>query len=111
MPDEMDQLPAVLPAAMISHRMIMISITGKGRHAGESDAIFDDPEQLTVAQFLCRGLMQIRRLRIKAVPNRRVPAAVVPMTNRAVIRKMQPRFALNFGRDRKSTRLNSSHSQ
>src|SRR6266568_8978305 len=96
MADEMDQLPTVLSVTVVSARMIRI--IGKRGHTGESHAIFDNPEQFPIAQVLRRRFAQIRRFWIKAASNRRVPTAVVPMTYRAVIRKVQPGFALYFGR-------------
>src|SRR5215472_12652107 len=96
--DEMNQLPTVLAATVIPARVIMFEITGKSRHPRESDAIFDNPEQLSIAQFLRCRFAQVRGLGIKSASDRRVPAAVVGMANRTVIREVQPRLALNLGR-------------
>src|SRR5689334_12202334 len=97
MTDEMDQLPTILPAAVISACMVVLHIIRKGRHGGEAHAIFDNPEQFPVAQVLRRRFAQVRGLWIKAATDRRVSAAIVSMTNGAMIGKVQPRFALYFG--------------
>src|SRR5205807_10281621 len=80
MTNEMHQLPAVLPVAMICADMI--AVARKRRHAGEPDAVFDNPEQLAVAQLLGLRFAQVRRLGIEAIADWRIAAAIVPMTNR-----------------------------
>src|SRR5512137_269933 len=92
MPYKKHQFPAV------------VFCTGRSKswHAGESHAVFDDPEKLPVRKLLSFSQTQVWRLRIHAFAKHRVPAAVIRMARRAVIRKMQPGLAhiLHVGAER-----------
>ena len=74
--------------------------TRKGRHSRKSHAIFDHPKKFTVGEFLRFGQAQVRRLRIQPVANHGIAAAVVSMTDGAVVSKVNPGVAKVFFRGR-----------
>src|SRR6266513_4385857 len=84
--DEVNQLPAV------QHASVPAAI-GKCRHSCKAHPILDDPEQLAVRKVLRFRQTQIRWLGVEAGANHGLPAAVVGMTDGAMIREMQPRIA------------------
>ena len=80
MPDEQDQFPAIF----------VLFVRAPRWHAGEPDAIVDGVIELAIAESLGCRRAQIRRFRVKVLPNTRFPAAIVCMTNGAMVRKMDP---------------------
>jgi hypothetical protein len=58
------------------------------RHAGQSNTVFDDVEQLTVGHPLSTFLPHVGRRRIHPLPHLDLAATVVRMTESAVIRPM-----------------------
>src|ERR1700687_4770958 len=80
MSDEVHQLPGVL--------IVLVTLFTPRWHARQADAVLDDVVQLAVSQTLGIRLAHIGRLRIQVLADRRAPAAVVRMTDGAVIREM-----------------------
>jgi hypothetical protein len=76
-PNEKYQLPAVILRAVAA---------AKRRHSREANTILNDPENFAIRKILRLRLTQIGRLRIQAFAVHRVPAAVVPVARRAMIR-------------------------
>src|ERR1700741_886720 len=70
----------------------------EGRHTGEANAIFNDPEDFTIRKILSFGLPEIGGLRIKATSHHGVAAPVVTVTNGAMVGEMQTRLTKSFGR-------------
>src|SRR5580704_74232 len=81
MPYKMDQPP----------RIVTHTVAGKGGHAGKAHAVLDNPEKLPVGVILCLSLAQVGRFRVQAAAKQPVAAAIVGMTDRAVVREMEPR--------------------
>src|SRR5260370_14623082 len=84
--DKVNQVPTILGASMLA-------AIGKCWHSREPHAILDDPEKLAVGKILRFRQTHIRRFGVEAIANRRLPAAVVAMTDGAMIREMKPRVA------------------
>ncbi len=91
-PDKVNQLPAILSAAMIS------SIGGECGHAGKTHAVFDYPEEFAVGEVLRLRQAQVGRFGVEAIADLAVAAAVVGVTDGAVIGEMKPGFAKIFRR-------------
>src|ERR1700682_1869195 len=113
--DEVNQLPTALHASVLA-------AARKCRHSREAHAILDDPEQFAVGKILRCRLTQIRWLGVEAASNRGLTAAVVGVTDGAMIREMQLRIAQilrrgeqgilrqpSIRRDRQMTRVASEH--
>jgi hypothetical protein len=86
MPDEQNQFPTI----------VFRTVSCKSSHAGEAHAVFNDPKEFTVGKFLRFWQTQVGRLRIEALADERVAAAIIGVAGSAMIRKVQPRVAKIF---------------
>src|SRR4029077_14122977 len=80
MADEQDEVPSVSGGNWGA---------SEGRHAGETNAVFDDPEELAVGEFLGSGAAEVGRLGIETATHHRVGAAVVAVADRAVVSEVE----------------------
>src|ERR1700757_1692460 len=86
MPDKVNQLPIILAASVLA------AVAERG-HPREPHAILDNPEKFAVAKILRFLQTQIWWLGVKTTANHRLSAAVIPMTDGAMIREVKPRIA------------------
>src|SRR5262249_39823228 len=80
MSNEQDQLPVILVFA------------APAGHAGEADAVPDDVEELSIRKPLRFFLSHIRRGRIHVATHLSLPAAVIGVTDGAMIGEVVPAF-------------------
>ena len=64
--------------------------TREGWHSRKSHPIFDHPEEFTIGEFLSFRKAQVGRLRVQPMAHHRIAAAVVSMTDGAVVGKVNP---------------------
>ena len=80
MPDEAHELPAV--------QVLLPVFFAECGHTREAYTIMNDVVEFTIAEILSARLFHIRCLWIKALPDGRVAASIVRVTERAMIGEM-----------------------
>src|SRR5882762_9015080 len=79
-PDEQDELPVVLVFA------------APAGHAGEADAVLDDGKELAIGELLRFSLSHVRGGRVHILTHLGFSAAVIGVTDRAMIGEVVPAF-------------------
>src|SRR5260370_16250667 len=90
---EVNRCPSVVGASVLP-------AAEKCGHPLEAHAVLDDPEQFAIRKILRFRQTQIRWLGVEAIANHSLPAAVIAMTDGAMIREMQPRISQIFRRSK-----------
>jgi hypothetical protein len=89
MADEQHQMPGIVIAR---------SACAPGGHSSETHAILDDVVNLAIRKILRLRRTHVRNSRIEFRSHLRLPAAIVPVAARAMIREMPPRLHQQFRR-------------
>ena len=88
MPDEANEFPTILILPGV--------VRTKRGHTRKPHAIVDDVVKLAVAEILRVSLPHIRGLRIQTLSDESVPASIITVANRAMIREVRHGIRKHF---------------
>jgi len=86
--DKEDELPAIVRWA----------VAAECGHACEANAVFDNPENLTVGKILGFGLTEVGRLGVQTPPHHGVTTAIVAVADGTMVREVEASLAKDLGR-------------